>query len=240
MIKMELLSQELLADIGMVAIVGAIILTVMLLVGLVFAYIAFRNKKIVKVLSSTFGLVIIKILLFILDLLYLPSRKIISLLGGNDKMIDMVNVEMRNTLLKNRFSEVPYEDRIVVLPQCLRDLNCPVRFSSVGGAQCAGCGKCKIFEISERAKELGYKGVYIALGSGFVRRTIKEVRPKAIVGVACPSELNWGILEFSNKGLPCQGVLLLRDGCVETDVDLEELFCVMEMYQNGSERDREN
>jgi len=230
----------LLATIGMVAIVGAIIFAVLLLIALIFAYMTSRNRKIIRFLSSRFGSVIIKILLFILDLLYLPSRKIVSLLGGNDKMIDMVNIEMRNMLLKNRFSGVPYEGRVVILPQCLRDLDCPVRFSSVGGAQCAGCGKCKIAKISKKAKELGYKGTYITLGSGFVRRTIKKVRPKAIVGVACSSELNWAMLEFSNKGLLGQGVILLRDGCVETDVDLEELFPVMEMYQNGPEKDRKN
>jgi len=237
---MELLSQELLADIGVVAIVGAIILTVMLFIGLIFAYITSKNKKIIRFLSSKSGSLIIKILLFILDFLYIPSRKIVSILGGNDKMIDIVNVEMRNMLLKNRFSEIPYKDRVVILPQCLRDLECPAKFSSIEGAQCARCGKCKIAEISEKAKELGYKGTYIAPGSGFVRRTIQKVKPKAVIGVACPSEVNWGILEFSNKGIPCQGVILLRDGCVETDVDLEELFNVMEMYQNGSKKDREN
>jgi len=235
-----LLSKELLATIGMFVIVGAIIFVVLLFIALISAYIIFKNKKIVEFLSSRFGSLIIKILLFIMDLLYLPSRKIVFLLGGNDKIIDIVNVEMRNMLLKNKFSEVPYGDRVIILPQCLRDLNCPVRFSSVGGAQCAECGKCKIAEISKKAKELGYKGTYIAPGSGFVRRTIKKVKPRAVIGVACPPELNWGMLEFSNKGLPVQGIILLRDGCVETDVDLEELFNVMEMYQNGSERDRKN
>jgi hypothetical protein len=235
---MELLSQELLANIGMVAIVAAIILAVTLFIGLIFAYTVFKNRKIVRFLSSKSGSIIVKVLVFILDLLYLPARKIISILGGNDKMIDAVNIDLRNMLLKNKFSEVPYTDRVAILPQCLRDLNCPVRFSSVGGAQCAGCGKCKIFEITKKAEDLGYKGTYITPGGGFVRRTIKKIRPKAIVGVGCPSELNWAMVEFSNKGLLGQGVILLRDGCVETDVDLEEVFHVMEMHQNGSGKNK--
>lgn len=220
--------------IGTIAIIGMIALVALLFIVLIFAYIISRNKKVVKFLSSAFGLFVLKILLFVLDLLYMPSRKVISMLGGNDKMIDMVNIEVRNILLKKKFAEVSYKDRIVILPQCLRDLNCPVKFSSVGGAKCAGCSKCKIFEISKKADELGYRGTYIAPGGGFVRRTIVKVKPKAVIGVGCPCEVNIGMLEFSNRGLLGQGVLLLRDGCVGTDVDLEELFQVMEMYQNGS------
>lgn len=232
---MELLSQEMLANIGMAAIVLAIIFAFLLFIGLVFAYVSFRNRGFVRFLSSKFGSIAIKFLLFILDLLYVPSRKIVSFLGGNEKMIDAVNIEMRNMLLKKGFSGVPYQERVVVLPQCLRSLECPAKFSSIEGAQCAGCGKCKIFEITKKADELGYKGVYIAPGGGFVRRILGKVRPKAIIGVGCPVEVYWGMLEFSNKGLTGQGVILLRDGCVNTDVDMEELFNIMEMYHDGIE-----
>ncbi len=226
---MELLSRELLANIGMIAIAGGIILALMLSIGLLFAYIISRNRNVVDFLSSKFGSVIIRILLVISDLLYIPSKKTVSLLGGNDSMIDIVGIELRNMLLKKRFAEVPYKDRVVILPQCLRDLNCPAKFSSIEGARCTGCGKCKIFNISKKADELGYKGAYIAPGGGFVKRIIKKAKPKAVLGVGCPYEVNWGMLEISDKGLPCQGVILLGSGCVGTDVDLEEVFTVMEM-----------
>ncbi|MBN2015159.1 MAG: DUF116 domain-containing protein [Candidatus Altiarchaeota archaeon] len=234
---MELFSQEILANIGMAAIVLAIIFAILLSLGLVFVYISFKNRGVIRFVSSKFGSVVIKVLLFLMDSLYLPSRKIISLLGGNEKMIDIVNVEMRNMLLKKRFSEVPYGNRVVIVPQCLRSLECPAKFSSIEGAQCAKCGRCKVFEVTKKAESLGYKGVYIAPGGGFVRRIIGKIKPRAAIGIGCPVEVYWGMLELSNKGIPSQGVVLLRDGCVETDVNMEELFNVMEMRQDGSKKD---
>jgi hypothetical protein len=227
---MELLPQDTLALIGLIAIVLLAVLILLLVSGLIFAYIAFRNKKVVGFLYSKFGIFVTKVLVFILDLFYVPSRKIISVLGGNEKMIDVVNIEMRNMVLKKRFSETPYTDRLIVLPQCLRSLECPAKFSSIEGARCAKCNKCKVFTITEKAEKLGYKGVYIAPGGGFVKRILQKVKPKAVIGVGCPVEVYWGLQGVSDAGLTGYGVLLLRDGCVMTDIDLDEIFTVMEMH----------
>jgi hypothetical protein len=229
---MELFSQEALAIIGLIALAFVVILVLMLLVGLIFAYAAFKNKAVVGFLYSRFGFLAIRVMLFILDLLYVPSRKIISLLGGNEKMIEVVNIELRNMLLKKSFSATPYADRLIVLPQCLRSLECPAKFSSIDGAKCAKCDKCKITSITKKAEEMGYKGVYIAPGGGFVKRILKKIKPKAVIGVGCPVEVYWGLQGVSDAGLIGYGVLLLRDGCVMTDIDLDELFTVMEMREH--------
>jgi len=224
---MELFSTQVLAYIGMVAIILLFLFIAGLLIALTVTYLMFRNTKVINSIHSKFSSLVLKVLLSILDLLYMPAKKVTLVLGGNDTMIDIVSTEIRNILLKNEFAQVPFKDRIVILPQCLRSLECPARFSSVDGARCVGCGKCKIFEITKKANELGYKGVYIAPGGGFVRRIIKKIKPKAVLGVACPSEVNLGMLEVSTKGIPCQGVILLKTGCVNTDVDLDLVFETM-------------
>jgi hypothetical protein len=229
---MELPWQEVFATIGMIALVLAALLILLLIAGLIFAYIAFRKKGVVTFLYSKFGFFVTRLLVFILDIFYVPSRKIISMLGGNEKMIDVVNIEMRNMILRKRFSETPYADRLIVLPQCLRSLECPAKFSSIEGAKCAKCGKCKIIQITEKADSMGYKGVYIAPGGGFVKRILKKMKPLAMIGVGCPVEVYWGLQGVSDAGLIGQGVLLLRDGCVTTDIDLDELFAVMEMHEH--------
>jgi hypothetical protein len=229
---MELFSQDTLAIIGLIALALVVILVLLLLVGLIFAYAAFKNKRVMTFLHSKLGFFVIKVLLFIFDILYVPSRKIISILGGNEKMIDVVNIEMRNMVLKKRYSETPYAERLIVLPQCLRSLECPAKFSSIDGARCAKCDKCKITSITKKAEEMGYKGVYIAPGGGFVKRILKKIRPKAVIGVGCPVEVYWGLQGVSDAGLIGYGVLLLRDGCVMTDIDLDELFTVMEMREH--------
>lgn len=206
---------------GRITIVALILISVLIITGLILAYIVFKKKRIFFP----------HFLLFVLDSLYMPSKKVVSLFGGNEKMIDIVGVELRNILLKEKFQSIPYKNRIVLLPQCLRSLECPIKFSSVEGAQCAKCGKCKIVKIVKKAEEFGYKGSYIAPGGGFVRRILKKVRPLGVLGIGCAYEVNWGMLEVSGRGIPCQGVIILRDGCVETDVDLDMVFEKMEMIR---------
>ncbi len=222
-----MLSQEILSYIGVAAIILLAIIFALIILSLITAYLIFRNRNLVGKISSTFSSIVLRILLFILDLSHIMSKKIISLFGGNENMIDIVSIEIRNILLKHSFSEVPFEDRIVLLPQCLRAIDCKTSFNSVKGAQCLKCGKCKVCEIVKKAEELGYMGCYIAPGGGFVRRIIKEVKPKAVLGVGCPWEVNAGMLEVSSRGIPVQGVTLLRDGCVETDINLKDIFEVM-------------
>ena len=229
---MNLIPEDVLKNIGLISIIAVAGFAILLVTALVLTYVMFRNTKIIRFINNRISSAVLKILLLILDLLYMPAKKIIIMLGGNDMMIDTVSTEIRNILYKNRFSEVPFQDRVIILPQCLRALECPAKFSSVEGARCVGCGKCKIKEINEKAKELGYKGVYIAPGGGFVKRILKKVVPKAVIGLGCPYEVNWGLLEVSSKGIPCQGVILLKSGCVTTDVDLGMVFEAMELSKS--------
>ncbi len=235
---MEFLTQEILADIGLlsIALIAGSILAIF--IGLILAYIICKKKGFAERLHITFSSFALRILLLIFDSIYIPSKRIVSLLGGDDLMVDKAAAKVRNILLRREFSRVPYSDRIVIVPQCLRSLECKTSFNSEIGAQCMGCRKCKIFDITEKAKELGYKGTYIAPGGGFVKRIIKKVRPGGVIGIACAYEMNMGLLEVSNQGIPVQGVTLLTSGCVETDVDLEEVFRVMELIEEDKDESR--
>jgi hypothetical protein len=90
------------------------------------------------------------------------------------------------------------------------------------GVLCVSCGLCIIKDILELAKQKDYL-VYIVPGSTFVKRIIKEQKPKYVFGVACYRDLFEVMNALSKKGLPVGGVLLKKDGCVETIVDFEEL-----------------
>ncbi len=226
---MNIFSDELLKNIGLISVITIAALVSVLLIALLLTYLMFRNTKIIKFINNKVSSVVLKVLLDILDLMYMPAKKITITLGGNDMMTDVVGTEIRNILFKNTFSRVPYNERIIVIPQCLRSLECPAKFNSVEGAKCIECGKCKIKEISRKAKELGYIGTYIAPGGGFVKRIIKKTKPHAMIGIGCPYEVNLGLLEVSSKGIPCQGVTLLNSGCVTTDVDLNAVFETMEL-----------
>jgi len=207
---------DLLGKIFLLFLIAFIIVSV---IALILLYIELKHKKIYFP----------HFVLFVFESSYNLQKKIIYFFGGDDKIIDIVSVEIRNMLLREKFAKTEYKDRVVFIPQCMRDINCPGKLSPSEGVKCMKCGKCKISEVIGYANNLGYKGVFIVPGSGFIKRIIRNVKPKAVVGVACPYETNAGMYEMSKINLPCQGVLLSRSGCVSTDVDLDELFDIMKL-----------
>ena len=126
------------------------------------------------------------------------------------------------------FSRTAYSERLVLLPQCLR---CTAQCQAEEkGAEliCKRCGACKAAAIAERAEELGYLGVCMLKGGTAVAKLVERLKPKGVLGVACHFEGVLGVLECERLGIPVQFVALLRDGCADTDVDLDEVLEAME------------
>jgi hypothetical protein len=105
------------------------------------------------------------------------------------------------------------------------------------------CGKCKIKDIIEFAEKLGYK-VCVATGGTMVKRVMAKEKPEGVVGVGCIFEVKEGLELCHLYGIPSQGVILSKDGCVETDVDVNELCRVLEIglidKENKSNSDKDS
>jgi|Deesub1362A_J573_1020465.scaffolds.fasta_scaffold00016_207 hypothetical protein len=173
-------------------------------------------------------LILPKLLLFTIDTFYFQARRIAKMFGLGERIIDEIGIQVRNHLNREKFSTIPGKDRIIVVPQCLRYIKCPARLDSSIGVACRNCGKCMISELKREAEKLGY-GFYIVPGGSFVQRIIKAVKPKAALGVACVKDLNAAMHDLSKTECIVQGIPLVKDGCVETQVDLKELFRVMRL-----------
>ena len=93
------------------------------------------------------------------------------------------------------------------------------------------CGECKVSAVVVKAESLGYIGVRILKGGSAVGRLLGELAPRAVLGVACSFEGALGMLECERKGIPAQFVPLLRDGCADTDVELDEVMELLEFKQ---------
>ncbi|MFQ5815945.1 MAG: DUF116 domain-containing protein [Candidatus Hydrothermarchaeaceae archaeon] len=164
-----------------------------------------------------------KLLLFTVDTFYLQLKKLAQKFGLGDIIIDQIGIEVRNHLSAHGFATVPPADRIVVVPQCLRDLKCPARLDPTSGIKCRECGKCVVKDLKEEGERLGYK-VFVVPGGRFVQRIVKTMHPKAALGVACHKDLNLAMHEIASANIIVQGVPLLRDGCMNTAVDVKELI----------------
>ena len=202
-----------------VVILGFLI--VILVTSLIFTYIMFKKRKILFP----------RFVLFILDTLHTPSMKLVSFFNGNEEMVDLVSIEIRNILFRDSFARIPYKDRVAIFPQCLRSLGCPARLSNIKGIECVGCGKCVLNKFREKCDKLGYKGFYIVPGGGFVKRIVRDIKPMAALGVACEWELNEAMLYLSQR-IPVQGVPLSKAGCINTEVDVDRVLEALSMKEN--------
>ncbi|MBU1120981.1 DUF116 domain-containing protein, partial [Candidatus Micrarchaeota archaeon] len=161
------------------------------------------------------------------------SERVAKELGLNERLISYTHVEIRNYLNEPRFKRVPFEERILFLPQCLRNSEKCKAVMGEEGWECRKCGNCKIPVLTEKAREKGYSKVFISPGGSLVMKLIKKYKPKAVLGVACHEEVNLALKKLSMANIPSIGVLLLKDGCKDTDVNLNEVMDKMNLSVNS-------
>jgi len=200
------------------AILGEIFLILILIV------------PILLLLAMIFGLILVisKRRLFprftdiVLTTLSQPVRTLRNFLHIDPIILNEVVIALINAFTDEEYKTTPPDRRMLFLPQCLNSLDCPVKTSSDEGIVCLGCGRCEIKSIVEFSKDLGVE-VYLVPGGGFVRRIIRNKKPGAVAGVACAIELYDMMRTLTRKGVPAQGILLAKSGCIETLVDWNEV-----------------
>ena len=76
---------------------------------------------------------------------------------------------------KNKeFRDIPANQKVIFLPQCLRSLDCKAK-TTEDGVICINCGKCSIGPFKKEAESFGYK-VFIAPGSSLVKNIVKKFK----------------------------------------------------------------
>jgi hypothetical protein len=132
-------------------------------------------------------------------------------------------INKQNTKMKAGFTRVPFSERVIFVPHCLRNSKKCKAKDEGSYYICLECGACKIGPISKKAKELGYKGLFILKGGKAVNKLFSEHKPKAALAVACLFEGVQGMKEAKKHKIPVQFVPLTKDGCVDTDTDLNDV-----------------
>src|SRR5208337_5484663 len=144
------------------------------------------------------------------------------LLGLEDREMLTFIIKIHNTMNANSFSRVPLPERAVFVPQCLRSAKCPAHLTPEG-LKCVNCGQCTIGEARILLEKLGYR-IFIIPGSSFIKRMVKKYHPNAIIGVGCLTEVKEGIDMADKIGLIAMGVVTLKEGCVETLVNWQDIY----------------
>ncbi|OQA92499.1 MAG: hypothetical protein BWY26_00265 [Elusimicrobia bacterium ADurb.Bin231] len=126
------------------------------------------------------------------------------------------------------FLKIPATKRLILLPQCMRKIG-KCRAKEFGSYYvCAECASCKISDIMKSAKKKGYLGILILKGGSAVKKIISELNPAGILGIACCFEGTQGIKLCRKHGIPVYFYPLSKDGCEDTDLELEGLLKIIE------------
>ncbi|WP_298667902.1 DUF116 domain-containing protein [uncultured Methanofollis sp.] len=141
--------------------------------------------------------------------------------GFDDTDLVQFSIKLQNMMNTKRFAETPVEKRVIYLPQCLRSAECPAHLTPEG-LVCRRCGRCDIGREIDAYEAMGYR-VFIAPGSTLIKRMMKKYRPKAIIGIGCLMEIKEGLELCDRAGVIGMGVVTLKDGCVETVLNWDEL-----------------
>ncbi|MDD5349396.1 MAG: polyprenyl synthetase family protein [Chthoniobacteraceae bacterium] len=148
------------------------------------------------------------------------AETIRAALGCPAAWSDNILLLLNNALWRDAFAAVPFERRLLLLPKCLRpEASCPAGFDALG-LRCERCGACALDGLQAEAERLGY-AVLIAEGSAVVMALIAAKKVEAILGVSCLGVLERAFAPMAAAAIPGIAIPLLRDGCRDTDVDLD-------------------
>ncbi|VUT27818.1 MAG: hypothetical protein SYNGOMJ08_00369 [Candidatus Syntrophoarchaeum sp. GoM_oil] len=192
----------------------------------VFIIIVFFSLIILVRFMKKKGSVPPNLLLYLIQILYGPLSVVADLFSIEPDTIDKIFLKLNNSVTYGDLAKIDPRDRLILLPQCMRSIDCPAKLSSVDGFKCKECGKCQIGAIKSLCDSLNMK-LFIVPGGSFAKRIMKVHRPKAVIGVACFNELYEGIVNASLFELPSMGVSLTKTGCVETELDYNDLLHVL-------------
>lgn len=148
-------------------------------------------------------------------------KGICKFFGFDDANLVQFSIKLQNMMNTKRFAETPVEKRVIYLPQCLRSAQCPAHLTPEG-LICRRCGRCDIGREIDAYEAMGYR-VFIAPGSTLIKRMMKKYRPEAIVGIGCLMEIKEGLELCDRAGVIGMGVVTLKDGCVETVLNWDDL-----------------
>jgi len=142
-----------------------------------------------------------------------------SLAGKQKEKYQKFIIQLNNRLVrKEKFRP---ENVLLLLPHCLQINECDVRLT-YNIYNCKRCGRCEIKDLIQLAEE-NHLNLFVATGGSLARRVIHEMKPDAVIAVACENDLSSGIAD--TYPLPILGITNQRPfgPCLNTSVDLSQV-----------------
>ena len=125
-----------------------------------------------------------------------------------------------NAIWRPVIGAIPYNRRVFLLPQCLRNVSLCKAQQDELGLLCSECGSCSISGFLREAENLGYVAL-VTEGTTITTRLIESGKVDAVIGVGCMEVLQKMFAAVSKFSIPSIGIPLMSCGCVDTKADAE-------------------
>jgi len=161
--------------------------------------------------------------------------KVVEQAGVDPGFTEFTMVLAGNEVWRPMVAATPYNRRLLLLPQCLKNnQNCQGVFDELG-LICNGCHSCSLHYIVTKAERLGY-ATLIAEGTSVAIGLVEEGSVDAVIGVSCMSTLERSFEKVKRSALPVIGIPLLCEGCSETTVDEKWLLREINLQNPDKEK----
>lgn len=153
-------------------------------------------------------------------------------------MEDFIEVQFTNRNEREKFEKV--KRKAILIPHCARsfmDKRCKADFDpKVPTYNCRSCTEsCVVNKATVLGRKNGYD-VYVIPGGSCAERILRDNNYEGVIGVACGMELKMGIELVKRLGIVFQGVFLTKNGCSNTNFNLESLEKVLEVSRQPSQK----
>ena len=163
------------------------------------------------------------------------AKKLLDETKQELKFLDFTMVLLGNEIWREVVAATPFNRRLLLLPQCLKNnMHCQGVFDELG-LVCAGCKNCQLDDILEKAEKMGY-ATLVAEGTTMAIGLVEEGSIDAVIGVSCMPVLQNSFESVTRAAVPAIGLPLLFDGCENTSLDYDWLFYEMEQFTDRSEK----
>ena len=161
------------------------------------------------------------------------ARCLQQILNAREDELVYISLLINNHLWLKTIRRIPFERRLLLLPQCLSNpAVCKAEKDSIG-LLCAQCGGCVIGTIQAQADNLGYINL-VAEGTTVVSKLLSSGKVDSVLGIGCLDSLQKIFPVMSEHAIPGQGIPLLNDGCRNTTLDLEWTLKIINDYAPDS------
>lgn len=155
-----------------------------------------------------------------------------QLLGFPKDALQKAFIQVSNRLVGTKKIKILGNELLILLPHCIQKSDCQYKVTT-DVENCRRCGRCTLDELLRLKEKYGFH-MAVATGGTLARKVVREIRPKAIVAVACERDLASGIMD--TYPMPVTGVLNIRpEGpCVNTAVDVDEVEKAILQFIGGN------